>query len=230
MKILKLGILLTVIAMSLAACSSTTDQPAADAKADAPAGGNSIAPAAAAPKMATAAPKMLAVPAGTELEVVLSDSLSSGKNNSGDMFVGSLASAIVVDGTTVLEKGSAVHGRVVDAKGSGRVKGLASLSLSLTDVVQNGKTVTIVTKDWVEEAQSTKKKDTGIVGGAAGIGAAIGAIAGGKKGAAEGAAIGGGAGAGTVLVTKGKEVELAPESKIKFTLENSVNLPAAKKG
>ncbi|HLQ79187.1 MAG TPA: hypothetical protein VK210_17640 [Terriglobia bacterium] len=230
MKLLKLGILLTVFALSLAACSSTTDQPAADAKADAPAGGNSIAPAASAPKPAApAAPKMVTVPAGTEIEIVLTDGLSSAKNKSGDTFAGSLAAALVVGGTTVLEKGATVHGRVVDAKGSARVKGLASMSLALTDIVQSGKTVSVSTKDWVKEAEATKKKDTGIIGGAAGIGAAIGAIAGGKKGAAEGAAIGGGAGAGTVLATKGKEVELAPETKVTFTLEKSVEL-AAKKG
>ena len=64
---------------------------------------------------------------------------------------------------------------------------------------------------------------------AAAIGTVIGAIAGGKKGAAEGAAIGGGAGTGTVLATKGKEVELGPEAKLKFTVEKSFEVPAPTK-
>ena len=78
--------------------------------------------------------------------------------------------------------------------------------------------------------ENTKKRDAEIIGGAAGVGAAIGAIAGGRKGAAEGAVAGGGAGTGAVLVTKGKEVVLASESKLKFTLSKSVELAAANKG
>jgi len=156
----------------------------------------------------------------------LSNSLNSGKNNDGDRFEGTLSAPVMVKEETVLQKGTRVHGRVVEAKQSGRVKGLASLRLTLTDFVHDGKTVSISTKEWFAEAQNTKKRDTGIIGGAAGVGAAIGAIAGGGKGAAEGAAIGGGAGVGTVLATKGKEVELAPEAKLKFTLDKSVAIAA----
>ena len=74
------------------------------------------------------------------------------------------------------------------------------------------------------EAESTKGRDAAVIGGAAGVGAAIGAIAGGKKGAATGAAVGGGAGTGTVLATKGKEVDLPAESKLDFTLNKDVTL------
>jgi hypothetical protein len=64
-----------------------------------------------------------------------------------------------------------------------------------------------------------------VAGGAAGVGAAIGAIAGGKKGAGVGAIVGGAAGTGTVLATKGKEVEVGSESRVKFTLEKDAELP-----
>jgi len=40
-----------------------------------------------------------------------------------------------------------------------------------------------------------------------------------------GRAHGGAAGTGTVLVTKGKEVEFEPETKLKFTLDKSAGLP-----
>ena len=69
-----------------------------------------------------------------------------------------------------------------------------------------------------------------LIGIAAGVGTAIGAIAGGGSGAAKGAAIGGGAGTGVVLATKGDEVELGPEARIKFTLEKPVEITAPKKG
>jgi len=226
MKSLKLGILLSVFALSLVACSSASTDKPGDAASAGAAGGNA-APVEA-PKPEPAAPKMISVPAGTALQVALDSALSSGKNNAGDKFEATLAAPLTIEGTTVLEKGTKVHGRVVDAKESGRVKGLASITLTLTDVEQNGKTTSITTKQWSQEAENTKKRDVGIVGGAAAVGTAIGAIAGGKKGAAEGAAIGGGAGAGTVLATKGKEVELGAEARLKFTLEKSVELAVAK--
>jgi hypothetical protein len=227
MKNLKSGILVSLAALSLAACSSTpTDQPGAATPTATPVSSNAPAETPAPPK--PAAPKMVTVPAATALEVVLDSALSSAKNNAGDKFDASLAAPVIVNGDTVLEKGAKVHGRVVDAKESGRVKGLASITLTLTDVVQGGVATPITTKEWSEQAEATKKRDTGIIGGAAAIGTAIGAIAGGKKGAVEGAAVGGGAGAGTVLATKGKEVELGPEAKLKFTLEKSVELVAAK--
>jgi len=172
---------------------------------------------------------MVAVPAETPLEVLLDGSLSSDKSSAGDKFEASLAAPLVVDGTTVLEKGTKFHGHVVAAEGSGRVKGLANISLVLTDVVHGGKTTPITTKNWAMEAKSTKKKDAAKIGIGAGIGTAIGAIAGGGSGAAKGAAIGGGAGTGVVLATKGDEVELGPEAKMTFTLEKPFQITAPKK-
>ena len=173
--------------------------------------------------------KLISVPAETPLEVLLDGSLSSDKSEAGDKFEGSLAAPLIVDGTTLLQKGAKVHGRVVAAEGSGRVKGLASLTLSLTSVTQDGKTTPITTKNWGMEAEATKKKDGVIVGGAAAVGTAVGALFGGKKGALEGAAVGAGAGTGAVLVTKGKEVELGPEARLKFKLEKPVELAPARK-
>lgn len=223
MKLIKIGVFTFAVAAMLAACSSSaTNEPATSSP------GTSPAPAVADKPEPPKAPepRIVEVPAGTVLQISLNDALNSGKNNSGDRFEGTLAAPVTVKEETVLQRGTKVHGRVVEAKESGRVKGLASLRLTLTDFVHDGKTVPISTKDWFTEAENTKKRDTGIIGGAAGVGAAIGAIAGGKKGAAEGAAIGGGAGTGTVLATKGKEVELAPEAKLKFTLEKSVEVVA----
>ena len=57
-----------------------------------------------------------------------------------------------------------------------------------------------------------------------GVGAVIGAIAGGAKGAGVGAATGGGAGTGVVLATKGKEIRYGPETRLNFTLTNSVEI------
>jgi hypothetical protein len=164
------------------------------------------------------------VPAGTRLRVALVDAVSSDKSRAGDSFMGVLAEPIVLDGKTILEKGTKVRGLVVDAKESGRVKGRASIQLTLTEIVRAGNSLTISTKPYSAVAESTKKRDAAIIGGGAGLGAAIGAIAGGGKGALIGAGIGGGAGTGTVLATKGKEIRYSPETRIQFTLARSIEI------
>jgi hypothetical protein len=179
------------------------------------------APARTAPSL----PKTVQVPAGTEVTVLLIDSISTGKNEPGDQFMASIADPIVVDGQTVIGRGAKVMGRIVDAESAGRVKGKANMRIVLTGILNGGQTYPIVTRPFIAEAEATKGRDAGIIGGAAGIGAAIGAIAGGKGGAGKGAVIGGAAGTGTVLATKGKEVEFDSETKLKFTLDKSADLP-----
>jgi hypothetical protein len=164
----------------------------------------------------------ITVPAGAKLRVALLDAVSSDKSQAGDTFNASLTEPVIIEGKTVLAKGTKVRGRVVDAQESGRVKGRASLELKLTDVVRNGKSMSIATKTYTEVAEPTKKRDAEIIGGGAGLGAAIGAIAGGGKGAAIGAAVGGGAGGGTVLATKGKDIRFAPEHLLVFTLASPI--------
>jgi hypothetical protein len=176
-----------------------------------------------APAPAPAAASVV-IPSGTKMSIILADPLSSGKNNAGDEFIGNLAAPVVVNGKTALEKGAKVAGKVVDAKGSGRVKGVASMSLELTNVWVKGKSVALSTETFATEAEAQKGKDATIVGGGAGIGTAIGALAGGKKGAATGAIIGGAAGAGTVLATKGKEVEFPSEAKLEFSLNKALTV------
>jgi hypothetical protein len=106
--------------------------------------------------------------------VALLDGVSSDKSRSGDSFMASLTEPIVANGKTVLATGTKIRGRVVDANDSGRVKGRASLALKLTEIVrENGKSVSISTKQYTAVAQPTKKRDAAIIGGGA-SGAAIG--------------------------------------------------------
>src|SRR5436190_15648207 len=170
------GILLSVMGVGIVSCSSTSTTPGADGSAAEPASNNAPASAPAPKPEPVPVVRMVAIPAATPLEVLLDGSLSSNKSSAGDKFEASLAAPLVVDGTTLLEKGTKFHGRVVAAEGSGRVKGLASLTLVLTDVVHDGKTTPITTNNWALEADSTKKKDTAIVGGAAAVGTAVGAL------------------------------------------------------
>src|SRR5207302_305111 len=71
-----------------------------------------------------AEPKVV-IPAGTHFRIALIDAVSSDRSRPGDSFMATLAEPIVVDGKTLLEKGTRVRGRVVAAKESGRIKGRA---------------------------------------------------------------------------------------------------------
>jgi hypothetical protein len=164
------------------------------------------------------------IPSGTLLKVSLIDSLDSGTSSAGDRFMASLAESVVISGATLLQKGTQVRGRVIEAEGSGRVKGRASLRVALTDIVQGDTMVAITTETLTATAKSSTTRDAEIIAGGAGVGAVIGAAAGGKKGAGIGAISGGGAGTGVVLATKGKEIHYGPETRLDFTLTNSVEM------
>jgi hypothetical protein len=173
---------------------------------------------------AAAVKEKLMIPSGTILRVLLIDGLSTDTNSAGDHFLASLAESIVVDGSTILPKGTKVRGRVIGVEDSGRVKGVASIRLALTDIMQGNRTIAITTDTFSATAESSTKRDAAIVAGGAGVGAVIGAVTGGKKGAGIGAISGGGAGTGVVLATKGKEIRYAPETRLSFTLANSVQM------
>jgi len=68
------------------------------------------------------------------------------------------------------------------------------------------------------------------VGGGAVIGAIVGAIAGGKKGAAIGAGVGAAGGAGTQVLTRGKNVDVPPESLVTFRLEQPLRTGVPDRG
>lgn len=165
------------------------------------------------------------IPSGTLLKVFLIDAIDSSTSVPGDRFLASLSESVVVNGATLLPRGTRVRGRVVDAQGAGKIKGRAFLQLDLTDIVRsNNRVLPIETGTLEATADSTQTRDAEVIAGGAGVGAIIGAIAGGKKGAAIGAIVGGGAGTGVVLETRGKEIHYDPETRLEFTLSSPVDL------
>jgi hypothetical protein len=168
-------------------------------------------------------PKTVTLTAGTPINVRINEKISTNTNYSGDTFTASLDQPIVIDGYVIADRGSRVIGKVVKAEKAGRVKGLADLSLALTQIhTTDGQTVTIQTAPWDKEGPSSKKRDAAEVGGGAALGAIIGALAGGGRGAAIGAGAGGAAGTGAVLTTRGKPAEIPAETRITFSLNNDV--------
>ena len=157
----------------------------------------------------------------------LGESLGSKISTSGQSFTGTLASAVVVDGNTVIVSGSAVRGTVVDAKPLGRFKGGASLELRLTSITVNGASLPIKTVTVSRTEKGKGKRTAVLAGGGTALGAIIGGLAGGGKGAAIGALAGGGAGAGGAALTGNKDILLPAESALSFRLSSSLEVKTA---
>jgi len=166
------------------------------------------------------------VPAGTTLPLELMTALSSESATVETPVRARLRQSVNVDGRTALPEGTILTGAVTEVERSGRVQGRSRLAFQFDSATVNGVREKLRTNPVSFEGEASKGDDAKKIGIGAGIGAAIGAIAGGGSGAAKGAAIGGAAGTGTVLATRGKEVELAAGTDIAATTAGAVTLEA----
>jgi len=170
-------------------------------------------------------PHTVTIPAGTLITVRLAETISSEKQQPGDVFLATLDQPLVVDGFAIAERGAKVKGTVAESQRAGRVKGLSLIALQLNSVhTSDGQDVRISTERFSKQGESTRGDDAKKVGIGAALGAAIGAIAGGGKGAAIGAGVGGAAGAGTAAATRGKPAELPVETRLTFRLAEPVTV------
>jgi hypothetical protein len=138
--------------------------------------------------------------------------------------VATLAEDVTVDDEVLLPKGAEVHGHVVSAVRSGRVKGRAHLVVAWSELRVNSRSYTIDATGFDITAGSSTSKDAKIAGGSAAAGAIIGGIAGGGSGALKGGLIGGAVGGGAVLATHGVEVELKQGSAHTITLKKGLRV------
>ena len=167
---------------------------------------------------------------GTEFSVIMLDSLSTKTNQAGNLFKATLAAPIKDGDWIVANQRDPVEGEVVISDQGGRVKGVASIEVTLKRLtLADGRQVPISVNTLAIQARSTKKKDAAKVGIGAGVGAAIGAIAGGGKGAAIGAGVGGGAGTAAVLATKGEPASIKSETKLTFKLTAPLTIQEVRK-
>jgi len=155
----------------------------------------------------------------------LGETLSTERNSDGDTFQGTLDAPVVADGFIIAERRSRIVGHVVQANRAGRVKGLANISLAVSEInTTDGQRVAIDTDSYEKWGNSFVKSDTAKVAGGAALGAIIGAIAGGGRGAAIGAGAGGAAGTGVALGTRGAVVSVPSESILTFRLARPVTI------
>ena len=168
--------------------------------------------------------KPASVPEGTNLVVVINQSLSSASNHAGDHFDAGLAAPLVIGGKTVLPKGARVTGEVTAAKASGRLQDPGYLRLTLRSIEVGGEDVALETGAVSFKGQSHKKRNVAMIGGGTGAGALIGGLAGGGKGALIGGAIGAGAGTAGAYATGKKDASVPAEQRINFRLTKAVTV------
>ncbi len=212
----------------LAGCSRTNSPvPEAQAPAD-PAAQVSSQPGASPEEARSAKPEParaeIVIPKGTQLHVRIDESLDTKRNRAGDQFRASLAEPVVLEGKTVVPKGTRFVGHVTESDASGRLKGRAILAITLDSFELGGKDYRVRTGSIDRVSADHKKRNLSLIGGGAGLGALIGGLAGGGKGALIGAGAGAGAGTAGAAATGKREIGIAAESLLTFPLRASVTL------
>jgi len=166
----------------------------------------------------------LVIPAGTTIVVRMIDAVNSDESRLGQTFRASVDEPLVVDGQTVVQRGSDAVVKLVEDKDSGKIEGRTVLTLVLQQVSTNGRLTDVTTGDVSQASGSRGSKSAKVIGGTAALGAIIGAIAGGGRGAAIGAGSGAAVGTGVQVLTKGQTVKIPSETRLTFTLQQPVQL------
>ena len=162
------------------------------------------------------------LPVGTPIVVRLDHALASDQQRPGDEFRATVAASVPNDEDVVIPKGASVIGRVLDARESGRLKGIARLNLTLTSVQVNGTSYDLETSGFSRFGGNHNKNNLGWIGGGAGAGTVIGAIAAGGKGALIGGPVG--AGLGVAMFTGKRDIRLPAESQLAFRLKQPLTV------
>jgi TolA-binding protein len=145
------------------------------------------------------------VPAGTEIDLRLSNPLNSGTTQVEDRFEATTMVDFMAGGRTVIPAGSVMRGVVTAVEPATRTNRTAKMTISFDQLTINGRAYPV--RATVTQAIQGEgiKGEVGRAGAGAAVGGVLGAVLGGVKGAVLGAIIGGG---GTIAATEGKEIEL----------------------
>ena len=163
----------------------------------------------------------LDVPAGTEFDVRLSQSLSSSTNLVEDRFEATTLVDLREGDTIIVPAGAVMRGVVSSVTKTSRTERTGRLTLAFDQVTIGRRAFPIrATVTQTIESEGIKG-EAGRVGAGAGVGAILGGILGGVKGAIAGILIGGG---GTIAATEGKDVDLPAGSILRVRLDSGLNL------
>jgi hypothetical protein len=175
----------------------------------------------AAPK--PAARPSVTVPAGTAINVRLTQGIDVDATQAGQTFKALVDDPVMIGGNIVIPRGASAILQAVKVEQSGKMKGSDKISLKMHSFTFGGMVYEVTTSYVESKGKGEGKKTAGKVGGGAGLGAIIGGIAGGGKGAAIGAAVG--AAGGAAVAAGGEEhLKVAAETRLQFQLTAAVNV------
>jgi hypothetical protein len=180
------------------------------------------------PKPAAAAPpakrSTVLVPAGTAVNVRLTQGIDVDASKTGETFKAIVDDPIMIDGSIVIPRGASAVLQAAKVQQSGTMKGSDQITLKLNAIGFGGMMYDVAAA-YVEMKSSGEGKKAGRkIGGGAGLGAIVGGIAGGGEGAAIGAVVGGVGGA--IVASSGEaHLKLPAETRLRFQLTAGVNIP-----
>ena len=163
------------------------------------------------------------VPAGTAVNVRLTQGLDVDAAQVGTTFKARVDDPVTVDGQIVIPREAGAVVQAIKVTQSGAFKGSDQVSLKLHSLSVGGYVYQVASEYATAEGGGEGKKTARKVGGGAGLGAMFGGIAGGGEGALIGAAVG--AVAGTAVAASGEEhLRIAAETRLQFKLIASIRI------
>ena len=159
------------------------------------------------------------VPGGTEFDVRLEKTLSSGTSQVEDRFEATTMVDLMNGDRVLVPAGSVMRGVVSSVQKAGHIERKGSLTVAFDQIRINGRSYPI--RATVEQALESEgiKGEAGKIGAGAGVGAILGAILGGAKGALAGILVGGG---GVIAATEGQDVTLPIGTVLRVRLDSAL--------
>jgi hypothetical protein len=168
-------------------------------------------------------PPTVTLPAGTTVNVRLTQDIDVDLAQLGMTFRVRVDDPVSIDGRIVIPREASGVVQAVKIEQSGAFKGADHISLKLNTVSVGGRVYQLATEYAIAEGKGEGKRTTRKVGGGAGLGAIVGGVAGGGEGALVGGLIGGIA--GTAVAAQGEEhLKLPAETRLQFKLASSVRI------
>jgi hypothetical protein len=162
-----------------------------------------------------------AIPVGQEIDVRLTNQLSSDTAQVEDRFEATTVVDLSSGNDVLIPAGSTVRGVVSSVNRATRTDRKGSLTVSFDQITIRGRSYPM--RGTVTEAIESEgiRGEAGRIGAGSAIGGIIGGIIGGVKGALLGVLIGGG---GTIAATEGKDVTLPPGTILRVRLDDPPEL------
>ena len=157
--------------------------------------------------------EQITVPQGTRLVIRMSETVDSSRHQAGHRFRAQLDGAIVIDGITVVPRGTQMQGQITSAGQAGRLAGSSNLAVQFTDFILDDQFVPIATGTLSAQGGSEGGNTVRRTARAA----AIGGLIDGSSGARTGARVG----VGASILTSGQSINI-PRGTI---IETSLSVP-----